>query len=176
MTAPALSLWSTTVVDFSHLQKLDVTEASEAEYVFDDIPGEPSIWFRPMTDANPAFLNERVRLAVERAEQANKETKAQRRKRVLSADQLEEDRDLDRVLMARTCALRWGNAPKDVDGNTPEFSEENCLAFLRALPSYMLDPCRGFVSNVYNFIPEGARKEVAKQMGVPDGGEALGNS
>lgn len=160
------------MVDFSHLQKLDVTEASEAEYVFDDIPGEPSIWFRPMTDANADFLNERVRLAVERAEAAQKETKAQRRKRVLSAEQLEDDREQDRILMARTCALRWGNPPKDVDGNTPEFSEENCLAFLRALPNYMLDPCRGFVSNVYNFIDPEARKALT----TADGGEALGNS
>lgn len=163
------------MADFSNLKKLDVNEASEAEYVFEDIPGEPSIWFRPMTDANPAFLNERVRLAVERAEQANKETRGQRRKRVLSADQLEEDRELDRVLMARTCAIRWGTAPKDVEGSEPEFSEQNCYDFLKALPNYMLDPCRGFVANVYNFVD---RTALAGATGTEnaDGGETLGNS
>lgn len=166
------------MVDFSHLKKLDVSEASEAEYVFEDIViGRtpegvdicPSIWFRPMTDANPLYLNERVRIAVERAEQANKETKGQRRKRLLSSDQLEEDRELDRVLMARTCAIRWGTPPKDVDGNEPEFSEANCYDFLKALPSYMIDPCRGFVANVYNFVDRNA-------LIGPDGGETLGNS
>lgn len=159
------------MVDFSHLKKLDVTEASEAEFVFDDIPGEPSVWFRPMTDTNADYLNERVRLATERAEAQQKETKGQRRKRVLSVEQLEEDREQDRVLMARTCALRWGTPPKASDGSEPEFSEENCLAFFRALPSYMFDPCRGFVSNVYNFVDQEARKALQ-----PGSGEALGNS
>ncbi len=163
------------MVDFSHLAKLDVNEASEAEFVFEDIPGEPSIWFKPMTDANPDYLNERVRLAVERAEQANKETKGQRRKRILSADQLEEDRELDRILMARTCAVRWGTAPKDVKGDTPEFNEQNCYDFLKAVPSYMFDPCRGFVSNVYNFVDRNALAGASGSAGA-DGGEALGNS
>jgi hypothetical protein len=148
--------------DFSHLQKLDVTEDSEAEYVFEDIPGEPSIWFKPMTDANAAFLNERVKVAVKRAEQEQKAPKAQRRKKILSSERLEEDRDIDRELMAKTCATRWGTPPKDVDGNAPEFSAENCLAFLRALPSYMFDPCRAFVGNVYNFIDREALGDPAE--------------
>lgn len=154
--------------DFSHLRKLDVTEESEAEYVFDEIPGEPSIWFRPMTDANPKFLNERVRVAVERAEKDQKTSKAKRKEKILSSDRLEEDREIDRILLAKTCAIRWGTPPKDVNGDTPEFSEENCLAFLRALPNYMLDPCRGFVSNVYNFVDRGAL--------TADQAETLGNS
>lgn len=156
------------MVDFSHLRKLDVTEESEAEYVFDEIPGEPSIWFRPMTDANPKFLNERVRVAVARAEKDQKQSKAKRKEKILSSERLEEDREIDRILLAKTCAIRWGTPPKDVDGNAPEFSEENCLAFLRALPNYMLDPCRGFVANVYNFVDRSAL--------TTDQGEALGNS
>jgi hypothetical protein len=165
------------VADFSNLKKLDVDESTEAEYTFDDIVlGKakdgtdicPSIWFRPMTDSNAAYLNERVRVAVERAEQTNKETKAQRRKRVLSSDQLEEDRELDRILMARTCAIRWGTPMKDVDGNEPEFNEQNCYDFLKALPNYMFDPLRGFVTNIYNFVDRSAL--------VADGGEQLGNS
>lgn len=164
------------MADFSHLKKLDVTGASEAEYVFDDIVmGQddkgvdicPSIWFAPMTDANPEYLNERVRVAVERADQTKKESRAQRKARMLSSEQLEEDRDLDRILMARICAKRWGTAPKAADGSFPEFSEENCLAFLRALPNYMLDPCRSFVSNVYNFVDRTALTE--------EDGEKLGN-
>lgn len=147
------------MADFSHLRKLDVTTESLAEYVFEDIPGDPSIWFRPMTDANTDYMNERVRLAVERAEKEQKETKTQRKKRVLSTEQIDEDRDLDRLLMARTCAVRWGNAPRDVNGDQPEFNEENCLAFLRALPNYMFDPCRGFVGNVYNFVDRKAINE-----------------
>lgn len=153
--------------DFSHLAKLDVTEASEAEYTFDEIWGEPSIWFHPMTDANPVFLNERVRLAVARAEASEKDTKKQRRAKVLSSDRLEEDRELDRLLMAKTCAVRWGNPPRDKDGNVVEFSEQNVLDFLRAIPSYMLDPARGWVSNPYNFVDRQAAK--------PEWADTLGN-
>lgn len=154
--------------DFSHLRKLEVTEQSEAEYVFDDIWGEPSIWFHPMTDSNPQYLNERVRLAVERAEAAEKETKKQRRAKVLSSDRLEDDRELDRILMAKTCAVRWGTPPRDVDGNEVEFSEQNVLDFLRAIPNYMLDPVRGWVANPYNFVDRNAAK--------PGWADTLGNS
>lgn len=159
------------MADFSHLRKLEVDQNSEAEFVFEDIQGEPSIWFAPMTDANTKYLNERVRLSTERAEAQMKETRAQRRKRILSAEQLEEDRDLDRVIMASTCALRWGTPPKDAKGKDVEFSEENCLDFFRAIPSYMMDPCRGFVSNVYNFVDPGALHPVTEAAG-----DALGNS
>lgn len=156
------------MADFSHLRKLDVTEESEAEYVFEEIWGEPSIWFRPMTDANPEYLNERVRVAVERAEKDQKETKKKRREKILSSDRLEDDREVDRILMAKTCALRWGTPPKDIDGNDVEFSEANLLDFLRALPNYMLDPCRGWVANVYNFVDRKAAE--------PKWAETLGNS
>ena len=56
------------MADYSHLKKLDVNEQTTAEYIFEDIPGEPSIIFAPMTASNPDYLNERVRIAVERAE------------------------------------------------------------------------------------------------------------
>lgn len=156
------------MADFSHLQKLAVTDESEAEYIFEEIWGEPSIWFRPMTDANTAFLNERVRLAVQRAEADQKGTKKSRREKILSSDRLEEDREQDRILLANTCALRWGTPPRDVDGNEVEFSAEECLSFLRALPNYMIDPCRGWAQNPYSFV----NREAAK----PGWADSLGNS
>lgn len=147
------------MADFSHLKKLDVTKESEAEYTFDDIWGEPSIWFKPMIEANTDFMNERVRLAVDRAEKEQKnQSKKKRREALMSTDRLEDDREQDRILMAKTCAIRWGTPPKDVDGNDVEFSPDNVLDFLRAIPSFMLDPARGFVANPYNFIDrEGAK-------------------
>lgn len=158
------------MADFSHLKKLEVTEESEAEYVFDDIWGEPSIWFRPMTEANPEFMNERVRLAVERAEKEGKAPKKKRRQQMLSTDRLEDDREQDRILMANTCALRWGTAPKDLEGNEVEFSKANALDFLRAIPTYMLDPARGWIANPYNFVD----REGAKPKWAGDA-EELGN-
>lgn len=156
------------MADFSHLGKLDVKPQETKEYVFEDIvigkDGEgndicPSLNCLPMTDNNPAYLNERIRLAVERAEKANKEKPADRRKRILSTDQLEEDRDADRILIARTCAKSWGVGMPDVAGKVHTLDEQTCLDFLRAMPTYMLDPFRGWLSNVYNFVDRTALSE-----------------
>lgn len=165
--------------DYSHLRKLDVTDESEAEYTFGDIvvgrgpdgaAVHPSIFFRPMVDANKHYLNERIRLSSERAERATKGGKKDKVQQL--ADRLDEDRETDRVLIAKTCALRWGTAPLDVDGNAHDFSFEECLAFLQALPNYIFEPLRNWVTNPYNFVDPDA---YATGGGVVDA-DALGNS
>ena len=160
------------MADYSHLKKLDVNEQTTAEYIFEDIPGEPSIIFAPMTDSNPDYLNERVRIAVERAEADQANTKAKRREKILSSARLDEEREIDRELMARTCAKGWGNPPKDEKGKTHQFSADECLSFLRALPNYMFEPCRNFVGNTYNFVPKDGLADVRRIVGDA---ENLGN-
>lgn len=156
------------MADYSHLAKLHVTEQSEAEYVFDQVWGDPSIFFRPMVDSNPDFFNERVRLAIARAEADEKKSKKDRREKILSSERLAEDRAQDVILLATTCAVRWGNPPRDINGDQPEFSPEEVLAFLQALPSYMIDPLRGWATNPHNFVDRAAAK--------PGWADALGNS
>lgn len=165
--------------DYSHLKTLDVTEETEAEYTFTDVlvgrNGDgtgvyPSIFFRPMIESNKLFLNERIRLTTERADQAPKGKKKD--KVVQLVERLDDDRENDRVLIARTCAVRWGTAPKDKDGVEHEFSADECLSFLQALPNYMFDPLRGWVSNPYNFVNPEAYKTGG---GIVDA-DTLGNS
>lgn len=147
------------MVDFSNLTRLDVTDETTVEYVFSLVPGQPSVWLAPATDQNKLYLNERLKIATQRAEKLAAEAKGRggrsrkKAKVQITADDFEEDREVDRVLLARTCCKRWGVAPKDVKGDQPEFNEENCYAFLKALPDYMLDPFRNFAGNVYNFMP-----------------------
>lgn len=166
--------------DYTHLRKLDVTGESEAEYVFGDIivgrnqdgtVVNPSIFFRPMVDANKAYLNERIRLASERANDTKAGSKKKDKVQQL-ADRLDEDRETDRVLIARTCALRWGTAPLDTKGKAHEFTPDECLSFLQALPNYMFEPLRAWVQNPYNFIDADA---YATGGGVVNA-DALGNS
>lgn len=142
------------MVDFSNLKLLDVTDDTTAEYGFPFIPGNPSIILAPAHDSNEAFLNERLRLSIERGEKATLEVRGKQKKTTPEEIKrtIEEDREQDRRLIAHTCARGWGVAPKDVDGNQPEFSPENCYDFLRALPDYMLDPLRNFAVNIYNFV------------------------
>jgi hypothetical protein len=159
------------MADYSHLKRLGASEQTEREYIFDDIVlGQtedgvdisPSIWFRPMTDANPAYMNERVRLAVEKAEKDSKQparSKAERRKELLAGDRIEEDRDMDRVLIARCCAVRWGTPMPDAAGAVHDLDEEEAYSFLCALPSHIIDPLRGWVQNIYNFVDRYALTE-----------------
>lgn len=167
------------MADYSHLRKLDVTEESEAEYTFSDIivgrndDGSgisPSIFFHPMVQSNKRFLRERIRVSTERAEQVSKSKKKDKVEQLV--DRMDEDLEFDRVLAARACAVRWGVAPKDKDGNEPEFSAEECLSFLQALPDFIFEPLRGWLQNPYNFVDA----EAYETGGGIVPADALGNS
>ncbi len=154
------------MADFSNLKPLHISEETLAEYTFDDIPGEPSIWLAPATDANPNYQSERLRVSIERAEAAEKLPRNRKRKVALTVDDIEADRELDRELLARCCAKKWGTAPQDAKGATPEFSEANCYDFFKALPNYMFDPLRNFVANPFNFVTRtGITEEQARDLG-----------
>lgn len=160
-----------TAADFSHLAAYAISEETEAEYIFVELVGEPSIFFVPGTEENLPFYNESIRLSVERAEQEGAKPRkrgARKSELIPSAQQLEEQRENDRVLISSFCAKRWGKPPVDKDGKVVEFSAENCLAFFRALPGYIFDPCRNWVTNPHNFVQRDA---------LPRGaGELLGES
>ena len=154
------------MADFSNLKPLHISEETLAEYTFDDIPGEPSIWLAPATDANPHYQGERLRVSIERAEAAEKAPRNRKRKVALTVDDIEADRELDRELLARCCAKKWGTPPKDVNGKEPEFSEANCYDFFKALPNYMFDPLRNFVANPFNFVDRtGITESQARDLG-----------
>lgn len=148
------------MADFSNLKALDVNDETLAEFVFDMIPGEPSVWLAPATDDNRLFFAARLKLSAERAEKLAEESKRRggksraKSKVQITPDDFDEDRETDRGLLSQTCIKKWGTPPRDVNGDSPEFSVDNCYAFLAALPNYMLDRLRGFASQTYNFIPK----------------------
>lgn len=142
------------MVDFSNIAAQAVPADKTREYFFDVIVGEPSIITRPAHDTNPAFLDERLRLATERASKLANEPRKPNSGTPTVDDykrEIEEGREADRRLISSVCATGWGTPPKDAKGKDVKFSEENCLAFLRALPDYILDPFRAYVQNIYNF-------------------------
>lgn len=166
------------VADFSHLKKLEVTEHSEREFIFDGIivgynedrsPQFPSVWFTPMVRSNKTFLSDSVRMSSEKAEKA---TKPNPDKVQMLIDRLEQERQNDFEAMAR-CSLRWGTyAPLDANGKQVEYSKEDCLAFLQNMPEKDSEACRVWIQNPYNFVdPEAYRTG----GGVVDA-TALGNS
>lgn len=141
--------------DFSHLQALAVTRETTREYVFERIEGEPSVIVSPAQDDNVDYLNARLELTDELAAEAEARPRGDAVKISLEdrRKNYEDSRDWDRRLLAKACIRDWGTPPVDKAGKPVEFSEDNALAFLRALPDYMLDPFRGYTGNIYNFIP-----------------------
>lgn len=157
------------MADFSNLKLLDVTNDTTAEYVFPDVPGEPSIILAPAHDSNETFRNERLRRQIERAERFTKGPRGRGAGKSTPeslARQLEDDREVDRQLIARACARGWGKAPRDVNGDEPEFTPDNCYDFLKALPNYMFDPLRNYAVNIYNFVERpGVSDDEADELG-----------
>lgn len=145
------------MADFSYLRSAQITPETTTEYKFWDIPGVPSIILAPAIDANPAYLEYRIRLAAKDAEEAKNEKvdplDVPVTPEIVKADQ-ERARERDRKIIAHACARGWGVAPFDAYGAQPEFSVENCLDFLRAVPDWIFDPMRPFVQNVRNFTPD----------------------
>lgn len=157
--------------DFSHLKNLAVTEESTSEYTFSLIEGDPSIILAPAHDVNAAFRRRRIEMSLELADKFTKPGKRTKPEK-LTVDKVikddDEERENNRILIAHTCAKGWGTAPLDAKGKPVEFSAENCLEFLQAIPQDMFDSLARFASNLFNFYPE---------RPLDDGdGEPLGNS
>jgi hypothetical protein len=150
--------------DYSQYQ---VTDDNCEEYVFAMLVGEPSIFVTPAHDSNPVYYDERLRLQIERSEQAKSKP---RRMGGITVDEIKaqeiEERDLAITLIAKCCAKRWGKPPVDTKGQTPEFSEQEAYDFLSAIPDYMQIPFVNFCANLFNFVkrPPVDPKD-AKQLG-----------
>lgn len=131
------------MVDFSHLKNLEQKGDKQFPYVLEQIEGAPTIWFHPATDANKDFLNESLRRVNARAGQ-------NRRGRRVTEEVVRASRDEDREVFAQVCAKRW--TVKDANGEDVEFTADNCLSFFRALPDWLFDDIRTWLTNPANFV------------------------
>jgi hypothetical protein len=128
--------------DFSHLAKLE-QRTNEVPYKFEQIAGAPTIWSKPATDANKPFLNESLR-------RSNLRARANRRSKRVTQDTLTASRQEDREILSKFCATRWDVT--DAKGDAVEFSQENCLEFFEALPDWLFDDYRTFLTDPGNFV------------------------
>lgn len=142
-------------MDFKHLTRdLEVPPESTREYVFAQIVGEPSLIVGPADDSNPIYQEARLRYVIEQSEAAAAKPRGSGQSKP-TIEQLkkvgEENRETDMRLVAEGCIRSWGKAPVDPEGNEVEFTPENALDFLKALPDYIYTPFSNFVANVQNF-------------------------
>lgn len=138
------------MVDFSHLRALDQRADVDVPYKMEQIAGTPTIWFKPGTDANPSFMNETLR-------RANLRSRSNRRSKRLTKEVLSASREEDKEVLSKCCATRWD--VKDAKGKPVDFSEENCLEFFQALPDWLFDDVRTFVTDPGNFLDDAAGED-----------------
>lgn len=132
------------MVDFSNYTALQEDGSEAREFKFQDIAGVPSILSRPATSANTKYNNARLK-------SLNQRTKGGRAKARISLATVESARREDAKMLSKYCVTGWGNPPVDKSGAAVPFSAENCEAFLLAIPDWMFDEYRGWVSDPINF-------------------------
>lgn len=132
--------------DFSQFDRLRMTEESTAVYRLHQLEGEPTLTVAPALEANAPYLNALLKQSKD----------SNRRLQALGASPaaLEASREDARVLFARHVIRGW-NGVVDSKGAPVEFSEQNCLAFLRALPAWIFDAIQSFCTRPTNFIKPG---------------------
>lgn len=132
------------MVDFSNYSALQEDGSEAREFTFQDIEGQPSVLSRPATSANKKYNNARLK-------SLNKRTKGGRAKARISLATVDAARREDAEMLSKFCITGWGTAPVDSTGQPVTFSAENCREFLLAIPDWMFDEYRGWVSDPINF-------------------------
>lgn len=135
------------MVDFSNLSALREDGVAAKPYTFEDIAGQPTVLSRPATSANKRYNQARLKLL-------NKRTSGGRKKARISTAVVDAARKEDAKLLADFCAIGWDPAPKDSSGAEVPFSAENCREFFLAIPDWMFDDFRAWVSEPTNFVSD----------------------
>lgn len=142
---------------FGHYSSREVDVDDTRPMTLFNLDGEPELLVRYAGEANKPYFNELLR--------RNQKLARTLRGRALDTSIMEKTRDSDRVLYAKFIVTGW-NRVVNRGGHPVEFTEDNCLAFLKALPPEEFDEVRAFCTNQYNFTGGDAEGE----------DEALGNS
>lgn len=149
------------MTDFSHLKGLDIEgKTAECTLSFQTKQakaGEDVIWptltVRPATEATATFANEQLKMT--------KKTAALARAGAFNTGTFKEARDNDRDLYARYVIVGWKGI-YDKSGKEAKFSEDECRAFLRALPDYLFDQIRAFCTEPSNFSDQVSVEAIVK--------------
>jgi len=136
------------MADFKHLAALRVAPDATVDYTFFRIAGEPTLTVRPAGDTNPEFFNAALRVS-KKAQRQNRGRKGQ----TPTPESIERARQQDIEIFADTIVTGWSGV-LDSNGDEVEFSRENLVAFLNAIPADMFNELRNFCLDIDNFRDE----------------------
>jgi len=132
--------------DFGQLSKLE-PGAQVVEFSFFQIEGRPTLQVKHAGRTNRAYT-----AAVDKLN-----TKASPMRRIaqgkLDRRTVDAARDDARELFAKYVVVGWTGV-LDTAGKPVDFSEDNCRAFLAALPDYLFEELLRFATDPTNFIPD----------------------
>jgi hypothetical protein len=123
------------------LERFDVKVEDTHEYALPLL--DAVLFVKPATEANKPYFNKVLKKSKKRLNEL--------RRKGVSAEYLEENRDEDRILFPQYIIVGW-KGMKDKEGNPVEFSVENCEDLLKQMPNWMFDEIREYVNDVSNFI------------------------
>lgn len=128
------------MVDFSHLQKEEAKTDTAIEFVIHDLAGKPTLDVLPaLPEYNKAFRKEVMRIA--------------ENKRALRKASKSDDKELDFEIYAKTVVKGWSGVV-DSKGKAVEFNEENCRAYLKAVPKFVFSDLRQFCLDITNWVED----------------------
>lgn len=157
------------MADFSNYAAQREDGLAARPYTFEELEGAPVVMTRPATSANSRYNNARLKAL-------GKRTGSGRRKLRVNAATVEAARKEDADLLSKFCATGWGDrAPVDSTGAEVPFSAENARDFFLAIPDWMFDDFRNWVSEPLNFVGEGATADEDDDED-PATADELGNS
>ena len=143
------------MADFQHLAKLRVQDDATAEFTFFRIVGEPTLTVRHAGDTNPDFLNAVLK-------KPKRLQRAARRARQITAASIDSARMEDIQLFARCIVVGWSGV-LDSQGEEVEFTRENLIDFLTAIPPDMFNELRAFCLDIENFREESDMMDAAEE-------------
>ena len=132
------------MTDFSHLNKLNVTNESQAEYELSELEGAPVLTVRPANESNAGYMNGLLRLTG--SKRAGRKVKTK-----VDTKAMAEMRDNDKALYPEHVIIGWTNM-LDAKGKQVVFSEKEAKDLLAQLPNWIFDGLRGFANDPESFI------------------------
>lgn len=157
------------MADFSNYASQREDGLSARPYTFEELEGAPVVMTRPATSANSRYNNARLKAL-------GKRTGSGRKRLRVNAVTVEAARKEDADLLSKFCVTGWGDrAPVDSTGAEVTFSAETARDFFLAIPDWMFDDFRNWVSEPLNFVGDGSTADEDDED-EPMSEEELGNS
>lgn len=157
------------MTDFSNYSAQREDGLAALPYSFEELEGAPTILTRPATSANTRYNNARLKALGQR-------TGSGRRKMKITPATVAAARKEDADLLSKYCVTGWGEKPPvDSTGTPVPFSAANAEAFFLAIPDWMFDDFRNWVSEPLNFVSRSSSSD-DEEDDDPADAEELGNS